>query len=61
MKILAKTTHYDIEIDPADIPDDAILNQLLESIRHGWPVNHDVVEAVVRNVRAPKVVKKRSG
>ena len=57
MKILAKTTHYDIEIDSADIPDDVILDQLLEAIRHGWPVNHDIVAAVVRNARASKVAK----
>jgi hypothetical protein len=57
VKIIAKTTHYDVEIDPVDIPDDTTLEQLLESLRHGWPVNHDVVEAVVRNARALKLVK----
>jgi hypothetical protein len=57
MKIIAKTTHYDIEIDPAEVSDDTTLEQLLEAIRHGWPVNNDVVEAVVRNARALKLVK----
>jgi hypothetical protein len=51
MKIILKSTHYDLEIDPTEIPD-AVLGQLLEALRYGHPTGHDAVEEIVRNCRS---------
>jgi hypothetical protein len=50
VKIILKSTHYDMEIDPAEIPDEA-LGQLLEALRYGHPTGHDAVEAIIRDCR----------
>jgi hypothetical protein len=39
-----------MEIDPAEIPDEA-LGQLLEALRYGHPTGHDAVEAIIRDCR----------
>jgi hypothetical protein len=50
MKIILKSTHYDLEIDPIEIPD-AVLEQLLAGVRYGHPTGHDAVEAIIRGRR----------
>jgi hypothetical protein len=50
MKITLKTTHYDIEICPEEVPD-AALEGLIEAVRHGWPVGNDIVDTIIKNCR----------
>jgi hypothetical protein len=51
MKIILKATHYDIEIDPEEIPSE-VLEQLLAAVRYGHPTGHDAVEAIIRGCRS---------
>jgi hypothetical protein len=51
MKIILKSTHYDLEIDPIEIPSE-VLDQLLTGVRFGHPTGFDAVEGIIRNCRS---------
>ena len=58
MIITARFPHFAVEIDPTEV-DEATLEHLLVGIRGGAPVSFEVIAAVVRNVRAPKLAKNK--
>jgi hypothetical protein len=47
MQVTARGTHHDVTFDLAEVPD-AALEGLIDALRHGYPINCAVVEAIIR-------------
>jgi len=54
VKIILKSTHFNIELGPEELSDSS-LAQLLEAVCGGWPVNNDTIGVILRDYRASAV------